>query len=107
MARTNRNVPAHIRARAERNMESVKNDNWGPSSGRRIERTSKKIIQGRDGSISSDAHAGWVKSPKGYNTWDEVGSNSKDWAKKSASRARRLQAQEQIRNEVSSLEDSE
>lgn len=100
MSRTRRNVPEHIRQDA-RTAEA----RWGATPGAsdkwlsRTRRWANRVLQGRDGSISSDVHGACAKSPKGYNTWDEVGTGSKRQAKHEAAAALRRRVKDEIQDQ--------
>jgi hypothetical protein len=71
---------------------------WGSTG--RAQRWAKKVLQNRDGAVGSDVHAAATDSPQGFNTWDEVGSGSKRWAKAQASAARRRRGKAVIQESV-------
>lgn len=47
-------------------------ERYAPHSRRRMERFNKKIQNRIDGAFCSVIHGADPKSPKGYNTWDDV-----------------------------------
>ena len=67
MSKTYRNIPHWAKITPAEELER-----YDPRSRRRIERFQKRVKARMDGAFSTELGAADPKSPKGYNTWDEV-----------------------------------